>query len=942
MRFQTTEFYLKSPAEMAELFAEIPDAVERSWEIAERCGIELVFADDKGGKLNFPGYPIPADAGGAPAYLRRICEEGVVRRYGTPSPEVRERLDHEMEVIDHLGFVTYFLIVWDIVRNAKERGILVGPGRGSAAGSLVSYVLGITDLDPLKYGLIFERFLNPGRKDPPDIDIDFPDDRRGEVVEYVMEKYGARNVSQIGTFSRMNARAVVRDVGRVMGMSYGEVDRLAKLIPTGPQPGGSSPHTLASGMETPEVKAALSGHEPYRKLCEVALSLEGLARHVSTHAAGIVIAPPVAEGEEGGLRAFVPMLRLEDDEYVTQYDMDGVKYLGLLKIDLLGLATLTVLDGTRKLVKETRGVDLDFNAIPLDDGPTYAMFAEGRTDGIFQFESSGMRDALRKLHPDRLEDLIALNALYRPGPMEQIDPFIKRSRGNEKTVYEVPELEPILKTTHGVIVYQEQVLQVVHQLAGYTLGEADDFRRSMGKKVRELMERQEEMFVTRAKAKGITQAKAEKLFEFLEKFAGYGFNRSHSAAYALLAYWTAYLKTHFTVEFMAALLTSETGSHDKVSEYVGECRKLGLKVNGPDVNRSLADFSVEPVAAGGSGPAGVRFGLAAIKNVGESASNTVVRARSEGGPFGSLYDFCGRMSSGVVNRKVMECLIRAGAFDSLEPRRERLMAELAHAIERGARNQEDRQKGQESLFGASEMPAARPLPDADQTPELNRLADEKELLGCYVTGHPLAEYADDIGLFASHALKSSVLADLSAGTAMRVAGIVSRFKTGQTKQKKETYARFRLEDLDGSIEVMAWPNVLKKDGSCLHNGAIVLLSGRLEKGDERPPQLIANDAMFLEEAPVRLTKAVHLKISAAGADEELLKSVQKVAGGSPGDAALVLHFATLHHGEAVLEAGPSFRIRPTRELLSHLKALLGEDRVTLAGTAPNGELPARH
>jgi DNA polymerase-3 subunit alpha len=936
MRFQTPEFYLKSPAEMAELFSEVPDAVERSWEIAERCGIDFVFADDKGGKLNFPSYPIPADAGSPLEYLRRICTEGAVRRYGSVRPDVGERLEHELGVIDKLGFATYFLIVWDIVRNAKERGILVGPGRGSAAGSLVSYVLGITELDPLQYGLIFERFLNPGRKDPPDIDIDFPDDRRGEVVEYVMDKYGARNVSQIGTFSRMNARAVVRDVGRVLGMSYGEVDRLAKIIPTGPQPGGSSPHTLASGMETSEVKAALAQHEPYRRLCDIALSLEGLARHVSTHAAGIVIAPPVAEGEEGGLKAFVPLLRLEDDEYVTQYDMDGVKYLGLLKIDLLGLATLTVLDGTRKLVRAGRGTDIDFNAIPLDDAQTFALFAEGRTDGIFQFESSGMRDALRKLRPDRLEDLIALNALYRPGPMEQIDPFIKRARGTEKTVYDVPELEPILKATHGVIVYQEQVLQVVHQLAGYTLGEADDFRRSMGKKVRELMEKQEEMFVAKAKEKGISEAKAGKLFDFLEKFAGYGFNRSHSAAYALLAYWTAYLKTHYTVEFMAALLTSEMGVQDKVSEYAGECRKLGLKVHGPDVNRSLTVFSVEPSADGEGGTGGVRFGLAAIKNVGEAASEAVIKSRGEGGPFRSLNDFCERVASGVVNRKVMECLVRSGAFDSLDPRRDRLLAGLAMAMERGARSQEDREKGQESLFGASAIPEARPLPGAEQTPELNRLGDEKELLGCYVSGHPLAEYADDIRLFASHPLKASVLAELAGGTILRAAGIISHFKTGQTKQKKETYARFRLEDLDGSIEVLAWPSVLRKDGACLKNGSIVLLSGRLEKGEERASQLMLNDAMPLQEAPARLTREVHLRISSAGADEGLLRSLQEVAGNSPGEASLVLHFATLHHGEAVLEAGPSFRVLPTRELLSHLKALLGEDRVTLAGISTNG------
>lgn len=944
MRFAVEEFYVKSPEEMARVFAELPDAVTRSWEIAERCGLELVFADESG-KLNFPPFPIPAGFASADELLRHLCMAGLKQRYGGAVGDTLERLDHELRVIRDMGFATYFLIVGDIVATAKERGILVGPGRGSAAGSLVAYVLGITDLDPIKYDLIFERFLNSGRKEPPDIDIDFPDNRRDEVVEYVKQKYGAENVAQIVTFARMNARAVVRDVGRVMGLPYAEMDKLAKMIPGGPN------SSLAEGLKTEEVKNALAANDQYAKILEVSRVLESLARHASKHAAGVVIAPPTADGGAGGLRSWAPLIRLEGGggDLVTQYDMDGIKALGLLKIDLLGLKTLTVLDETRQIVRRTRGSEIVYATIPLDDRPTYTLFAEGKTDGIFQFESSGMRDALRKLKPDHLEDLIALNALYRPGPMEQIDTYIHRRRG-ETFKYDVPELEPILKATYGIVVYQEQVIQIVHKLAGYTMAKADDFRRSMGKKKAEIMAREQKTFIEGATRNRIPRAEAEKIFAFLEKFAGYGFNRSHSAAYALLAYWTAYLKTHFPVEFMAALLTSEMGNHDKIAEYVGECRKLKLTVLPPDVNHSLTAFSVEalPAAAhagtnGGNGhPAdgsggevrqAVRFGLAAVKNVGESATDVIVKAREERGPFKSLQDFINRAGSGAINRKVLESLIRCGAFDAHGASRDALLAGVNDALDRAARRLADRSSGQASLFGETaeddEPVSSAPLHAADASVETNRLAAEKELLGCYVSGHPLAEYEDEIRQFSTQSLKPEKLAALVGALPIKIAGVVSRVKQGLTK-KKDPFARFMIEDLEGSIEALAWSEVLKKSGRHLTNGAILMVTGVVQRSEDKPPALIVKEIMPLEEAQVRLTRAVHLHLNTVGSDEGMLKSVQQLVTLSPGDASVYLHLVTLHHGEAVLEASQAMRVKPTRELVTQLRALLGDEAVTLA------------
>jgi len=923
MRLPTPEFYLKPPEEMAELFKDLPGALENTAKIAERCSLELRFADDPGGQPIFPQFEVPAPFTTADEYLRHLCDEGAVRRYGHVSQRITERMEHELRVIRELHFSPYFLILWDIIRFSRSEGIMVGPGRGSSAGSLVAFLLGITGVDPLKYNLFFERFLNAGRHEPPDIDVDFRDDRRGEVVEYVKKKYGAENVAQIGTLSRMHARAAVRDVGRAMGFTYGEVDRIAKLVPNVPGV------DLDKAKESAEFRSVLAEKEGYQKLYSIARSVEGLARHASTHAAGVVIVP-------GGLRSHVPLLRISDGVFVTQYDMNDLKNLGLVKMDLLGLATLTVLDECRILVKQTRGVEVDYLGLSLDDKAAFALFSEGKTDGIFQFESHGMKDNLRKLKPDRLENLIAMNALYRPGPMDQIELYIRRHRG-EKFVYDPPELEPILKGTYGIIVYQEQVQQVAHVIGGFSMEKADDFRRSMGKKIAEIMEEQRTPFVKGAEKNGIPTEKAAEIFEFLEKFAGYGFNRSHSTAYALLAYWTAYMKAHYPVEFMAALLTSEMGSQDKVAEYVSECRKMGVKILPPDISKSMASFSVEgtPGKGNGSGQA-VRFGLAAVKNVGESAVGAIVKARESGGPFKSLDDFCERVETASANKKVMESLIKCGAFDGAGGKREQLLTILDTAIARGSRRQDERKRGQSDLFGEAEKAFTEPLPDVEETPERTRLSYEKELLGCYISGHPLAEFEEEAREFASHTLQPETVGALPHQAPLRVAGVVTSVRMSVTREKKP-FARFQVEDLEGSIDCVAWPEAYTKCGSCLTVGTLILVSGALERPSEGRPTMVARDMMRLEEAPARMTRTVHLLVGAVGADEAMLRSVQKVASMSPGEAALVIHLASLHHGEVLLEAHPSMNIKPTRELVAQLRALLGEDNVRLS-TARGFEL----
>src|SRR5215471_6300123 len=614
-------------------------------------------------------------------------------------PEYLERLDREIKVIQQMKYSGYFLIVWDFIRFAKERGIPVGPGRGSAAGSLVSYSMAITDIDPLDYELLFERFLNPERVTMPDIDIDFCTRGRGEVIQYVTEKYGREQVAQIITFGTLGARAAIKDVGRVLDMSFADMDRITKLIPSMPLN-----IKLADARKMEPQLDELAAKEPrIKEVLEVASRLEGVARNASVHAAGVVISP-------APLKELVPLYKTNKDEIVTQYDMVGLEKLGLLKMDFLGLTTLTIIDDTLTLIERHRGEKLRLEDLPLDDPPTYqTVFCKGLTSGIFQFESQGMRDILRRYQPDRLDDLIALNALYRPGPMDMIDDFIDRKHRRKEVTYDFPELNDILEESFGVIVYQEQVMQIASRLAGYSLGEADLLRRAMGKKKAEEMAKQRERFVAGAKAKGHAQRKVDKIFDQMAKFAGYGFNKSHSAAYAYLAFVIAYLKTHYPLEFMSALLTSETGNISKIVKYSNECREMGIRVLPPDVNSS--EFTFTPVSEGAE--RGIRFGLGAIKNVGPNAVECVTRARAEGGPFRSFYDFCERVDLGTVNRRLIESFIKAGAMDSLGATRAQLFALIDNAMESGARVSRDRAHGQSGLFSAlmADAPAERPLPN---------------------------------------------------------------------------------------------------------------------------------------------------------------------------------------------------------------------------------------
>src|SRR5713101_6295442 len=730
MKFATDQFYFKSAAEMATVFGELPEALSRTLEIAGRCNVKIERIQNP-----FPEFKVP-EGHTAGSYFEKVTREGFAARVPNlerlskqgalrrPLAEYERRLTAEIEMIKKMRYEGYFLIVWDFIHYARAQNVPVGPGRGSAAGSLVSYALRITDVDPLQYNLLFERFLNPERISMPDIDIDFCMRRRGELIEYVTRKYGRENVAQIITFGTMAAKAAVKDVGRAMDIPYGEVDRLAKLIPT----------TLGIELnvaleEAPQLKAAINSDERLKDLMAVALRLEGLSRHASTHAAGVVISPrPLTE--------VVPLYKTNRDEITTQYDMNALERVGLLKMDFLGLTTLTVLHDAVHMVEQNRGVKIEVDRLPLEDAETYRVFARAETTAIFQFESHGMRDILRRYQPTRIEDLTALNALYRPGPIQggMIDDFINRKQGKTRVTYELPQLKEILEETYGVILYQEQVMQIANLLASFSLGEADLLRRAMGKKKKEEMAAQRAKFLAGCEKNKIAEKKAERIFNLMEEFAGYGFNKSHSCAYALLAYQTAYLKTHYPVEFMAALLTAETGNSEKVVKYINEARGMGITVLPPHVNES--DLYFTPVGEA------VRFGLAAIKNVGENTARAIRESRKQAGEFRSLYDFCERIESRYLNKRVFESLIRSGAMDSLGPRESMLASvdEAVMALQRAARI---RESGQHGLFGTAAAPApvAFELRETAPWSEEERLASEYAMLGFYVSGHPLAKYA---------------------------------------------------------------------------------------------------------------------------------------------------------------------------------------------------------
>src|SRR6204780_4303160 len=765
MKFANDQFYFKTAEEMAQVFRELPDAVSRTVAIAERCNVKIQRVSNP-----FPEFKVP-EGYTTDSYFEKVAREGFVNRalqlerqsrenrLRYPLTDYEKRLTSEIQMIQKMRFAGYFLIVWDFIRYARAQGIPVGPGRGSAAGSLVSYALQITDVDPLQYDLLFERFLNPERISMPDIDIDFCMRRRGEVIEYVRKKYGAERVAKIITFGTMAAKAVLKDAGRALDMPYGEVDRLAKMIPT------TLNISLEDALEqTPQLEAARKEGQ-VKELIEVALRLEGLARHASTHAAGVVISPrPLTE--------IVPLYKSNKDEITTQYDMNAFGRIGFLKMDFLGLTTLTILDDSVRMIKQNRGVDLDLTTLPLDDAPTYALFARGDTTGIFQFESHGMRDILKRYQPTQIEDLTALNALYRPGPIQggMIDEFIGRKQGKKKVSYDLPELEEILSETWGVIVFQEQVMKIANRLAGYSLGDADILRSAMGKKKADVMAAQREKFLAGCAAGKVPAKKAAKIFDLMEEFGLYGFPKAHACAYALLAYQTAYLKVHYPVEFMASMLSSEAGNTEKVVKYINEARGMGIRVLPPDVHESGLYFT--PVGDD------IRFGLAAIKNVGENTAKAICEARKDGVRFESLFTFCEAIEPRCLNKRVLESLVKAGALDCLSASRGRLFAAIDQAILRGQRKSQAKAVGQGGLFLAGSSSAhsqaetwhESSLPEAEDWTEEQLLAGEYATLGFYISGHPMDKYAGRLKDL--NAIELSTMEARRNGEEIVVAGII--------------------------------------------------------------------------------------------------------------------------------------------------------------------------
>jgi DNA polymerase-3 subunit alpha len=921
MKFEGSQFYVKSYAEMQRVFKDSPDVLTRTLDIANRCSVRLEKVATPFPQFDVPpGYTIDS-------YFVHVTREGFARRMETlrpphaqgrlkhPLADYEQRLERELDIIQQMKFAGYFLIVWDFIRYAKERGIPVGPGRGSAAGSLVSYALGITDLDPLQHELLFERFLNPERVSMPDIDIDFCMNRRGEVINYVTQKYGRDNVAQIITFGTMAAKAAIKDVGRAMDIPYSDVDRIAKMVPT------QLNITLERALEeSPQLHEAYEKDAQVHELLNTAKKLEGLVRNAGVHAAGVVIAPrPLTE--------LVPLHKTKNDEIVTAFDMVAIEKMGLLKMDFLGLTTLTILTDTLKLIQQTRGTPLTLEQIPLEDSQTYEkVFHKGLTSGVFQFESHGMRDVLRRYQPNSIEDLTALNALYRPGPIQggMIDDFIDRKHGRKKIEYELPELKDILAETLGVIVYQEQVMQIANRLAGYSLGEADLLRRAMGKKKPEEMAQQRERFLEGAVQRKIPPRKAERIFDLMAQFAGYGFNKSHSAAYALLAYHTAYLKTHYPVEFMAALLTSVTGSTDDVVKYINECREMGIAVEAPDMNVSDANFTPHGES--------IRFGLAAVKNVGGNAIESIVGARKKVGRFKSIFEFCEQVDLRLLNKRVLESLIKSGAMDSLG-RRAQLMAVLDKAIEQGQKAQRDAESGQHGLFGVFQQEEVATqsdkLPNVPDWDEHTRLAAEKEILGFFITGHPLEKYREklkDLQAFNSEEI-SAMTRSTGKDETIVTAGIISNARVLKSK-RGDFYAQATLEDMAGSLDMIVFPEAYRRIGDKVKLEVPVLVKAgvRIEEGAN--PKITAAEILPLEEAKVPLPSAIRIRIPLETSGETTVDYLHALFQERKGNAKVLFDVERQGDFMVVMEAD-GYNVLPDRNFIARVEELCGRGSVRI-------------
>ncbi|MEE9401946.1 MAG: DNA polymerase III subunit alpha [Desulfobacteria bacterium] len=924
LKFRTDQLYFKSPEEMQRDFRDYPGAIEHSVEIGNRCNLELDFKSH-----HFPRFrPDSGDFGSeenkvfnVDEYLEGEVKKGlevrleeIRKRVPDFSPEdsqrYHERLDRELGVIKGMGFSSYFLVVADFVRFARESNIPVGPGRGSAAGSLVAYSLKITDLDPIVYGLIFERFLNPARKTLPDIDVDFCIEGRDTIFKYVVERYGGPDyVAQIITFGKMQARAVIRDVGRALDIPLREVDGIAKMMPEVPN------ISLEQAISQEPKLQNLAEEKSYvKELFVVAKALEGLPRHASTHAAGVVISDRL-------LVEYLPLARGKKGEVVTQYDMKGVEKVGLTKFDLLGLRNLTVMKETCEIIRRRGGVPPDLAHLDLADKKTYQLLASGETTGVFQLESSGMKDLLLRLKPASFGDIIALVALYRPGPLDSgmHDEFVERKNGRVPVTYLLPELEPILKDTYGVIVYQEQVMNIASVLTDYSMAEADNLRKAMGKKIGEIMAQERERFLSRAKEKGVSQDKAEKVFDQMETFGRYGFNKAHSAAYAMIAFQTAYLKAHFPVEFMAAILTSEMNSTEDVVKYIAECRKQGIEVLPPDMNQSEMNFTAVQDK--------IRFGLAAVKNVGQGAIDSVLEVRKESGPFESLFDFCERIDHRKVNRRVVESLIKAGAFDSTGARRSQMMSVLDDAFEVGQRTQKDRMNGQFTLFEAMAMDGHDgiypPFPEIGEWNESELLNYEKESLGFFITGHPLARYEPVLKKFASaNTLK---LQDFSDGRVVRIGGIVREYKL-HNDRKGQVMAFVTLEDLSGLAEVILFASLYSSVSDLIEKDSAIMVEGRITR-DEKSSKILADMIAPIDKAEESWTASVHLRVDITGLNKQSLQKLCEILKQHKGSCSAFLHLLMPQRTDTIIALPDSMRVKAGQDLTEAVNNFLGYSAV---------------
>ncbi len=907
MRFPTDEFYFKSPEEMKKAFSYAPEAISNTVEIARRVEFEFDIEH-----VHMPRFPVPPGES-EESYFEKLVWKGFRKRLEeikkkkefTEEDEriYQERLKKEIEIIKQKGFPGYFLIVQDFINHARSHGIMVGPGRGSAAGSLVAYSLGITSIDPIEYGLLFERFLNPERKSLPDIDVDIEKIKREQVIDYLAERYGGEEyISRIITFGVMKTKQVIKNVGRVLGIPFQEVNRLSKMIP-------DNVKSVEDVLKEERIRKIVDKDPRFQELFNYARKLEGLKNNASTHAAGIVVA-------DKPLTEYLPLFVQREEKPTTQFDKDYVEKIGLVKFDLLGLATLTLIETTLKLIEKYRGVKINLDEIPLDDPETYKLLSSGDTEGVFQLESQGMKRILVELQPTKFTDIIAILALYRPGPMQMVPDFINRKHGRVPIEYPHPDLEPILKETYGIIVYQEQVMQIASVMAGYSLGEADILRRAMGKKKKELMEQQREKFIEGALKKGYSREKAEEIFALIEKFAEYGFNKSHSAAYGVISFWTAYLKAHYPIEFMTALLTTEE-KPDKVVSYINYCRSRGIEILPPDINRSDKDFTIE----GNS----IRFGFNALKNVGSSAISAILKARKEVGEFRDLFHFCESVDLRKVNKKVIESLIKGGAFDSFGKSREWLMRNIEIAMEYGEKVRKTKKTGQASLFGGTSEVEVNTFATVDAGPswsEEQKLQYEKEILGFYLTGHPLSRYREYIELFSN--ATTSTLSEREDGDFIKMVVMFDKVEIKKSKNQKE-FARVVLEDMFGSVNGIIWSNVLDDFGGEIVENRVVYVEGHLDK-QENDMTLIIENIVPIGEIMNRKIREINIMLKDGEVTEEGINFLKKMIDNHRGKTRLNFHLLR-DEKEIIVEVPERYWVNPSMELIRAIKDRFGEDSI---------------